>query len=251
VRDEEVLGLLREAAVAVRDAVVGHEGRGLSGDRPTQYVADVVADRAALGVLVTGGLRVLSEESGVTGDGPVTCVLDPIDGSTNFDRGIPYYSTSLCTLDEHGLQCSVVVNHATDTWYEAVRDDVATRDGAAIHPSSVATLRGAIVSFSGLPSRRGGWAQFRALGSASLELCAVADGSLDGFAVVAGSRLSPWDYLGGLHLLRAAGGEIEELDGNELVVADRTGRRLLATATTALRDELHEFVMSLDTAPAP
>ena len=76
-------------------------------------------------------------------------------------------------------------------------------------------------------------------------LCAVADGSLDGFAVVAGSRLSPWDYLGGLHLLQAAGGEIVELDGRELVVADRTGRRLLAAGTVSLRDELGAFVGSL------
>jgi myo-inositol-1(or 4)-monophosphatase len=249
VRDEELLGLLRDAAVAVRDAIAGHEGRGLSGDRPTQYHADVVADAAAVAVLLAGGMRVLSEESDVSGSGPITCVLDPIDGSTNFDRGIPYYSTSLCALDERGARCSVVVNHATNTWYEAVRGAGATRDGAAICPSKVSTMGGAIVSFSGLPPKRGGWAQFRALGSAALELCAVADGSLDGYAVVAGSRLNPWDYLGGLQLLQESGGHVVELDGAPLVVADRTRRRPLAAGSTSLLGELRRFVEGLD-APA-
>ena len=77
------------------------------------------------------------------GTGPLTCVLDPIDGSTNFDRGIPYYATSLCVLDEHGLRCSLVVNLATDTWYEAVRGGGATRDGAPIAPSGVTATRAA------------------------------------------------------------------------------------------------------------
>jgi myo-inositol-1(or 4)-monophosphatase len=250
VRDEEVLGLLRDAAVAVRDAIDGQEGRGLSGDRPTQYHADVVADDAAVAVLVAGGLRVLSEESDVSGEGPITCVLDPIDGSTNFDRGIPYFSTSLCALDEHGARCSVVVNHATDTWYEAVRGAGATRDGAPIAASGVLTMRDAIVSFSGVPTTRGRWAQFRALGSASLELCAVADGSLDGYAVVSGSRLSPWDYLGGLQLLDESGGHVVELDGAPLVVADRTRRRPLAAGSASLLEELRGFVEGLDPPPA-
>jgi len=245
VNDEELLGLLRDAARAVRDVIGGLQGRGLSGGRPTQYHADVVADDAAVAVLVRGGLRVLSEESDVSGDGPIVCVLDPIDGSTNFDRGIPYYSTSLCALDDEGALCSVVVNHATDTWYEAVRGAGATRDGHSIRPSGVLGLNAAIVSFSGLPSARGGWAQFRALGSASLELCAVADGSLDGYAVVANSRLSPWDYLGGIQVLGEAGGFVAELDGAPLVVADRSRRRPIAAGSGALLVELRAFVDGL------
>jgi myo-inositol-1(or 4)-monophosphatase len=251
VRDEELLGLLRDAALAVRDAIGGLQGQGLSGGRPTQYHADVVADAAAVAVLVSGGVRVLSEESDVSGSGPIVCVLDPIDGSTNFDRGIPYYSTSLCAVDEDGARCSVVVNHATDTWYEAVRGAGATRDGASIQPSGVTRLSAAIVSFSGLPSARGAWAQFRALGSASLELCAVADGSLDGYAVVANSRLSPWDYLGGIQVLAESGGHVVELDGAPLVVTDRSRRRPLAAGSAPLLDELHRFVDELDAGHAP
>ena len=243
VRDEEVLGLLRDAAHAVRDAIAGQHGRGLSGDRPTQYHADVVADAAALGVLVTGGLRVVSEESGSTGEGDLVCVLDPIDGSTNFDRGIPFYSTSMCVLDDAGMRCAVVVNLATDTWYEATRRAGATRDGAPIRTSSVTEMRGAIIGFSGLPGRHGGWAQYRALGSASLELCAVADGSLDGYTVVGSARLSPWDYLGGMLVVEEARGTVADLDDDgPLVEMSRSRRRPLAAATPALATALAAFV---------
>jgi fructose-1,6-bisphosphatase/inositol monophosphatase family enzyme len=241
VSDEELAQLLRTAGRAVQAAIGGHRGRGLSGLRATQYHADLVADAAAIEVLAAGGLRVLSEESGSSGEGDRVCVLDPIDGSTNFDRGIPYYSTSMCVLDDLGMCCSLVANLATDTWYEATRGKGATRDGQAIAPSAATGFGGSIVSFSGFPGRHGGWAQLRALGSAALELCAVADGSLDGFAVVGTAQLSPWDYLGGLLVVQEAGGTVVDLDGTELVEASASKHQLCAGGTEALARELAAF----------
>ena len=241
-RDEELLSLLRRAADAVGAAVDGQHRLGPSGLRPTQYRADLLADAAALEVLHAGGLRVVSEESGATGEGELTCVLDPIDGSTNFDRGIPFYSVSMCVLDEGVPRCALVRNLATAMSYEAVRGGGATRDGAAIRVSSATTVATSIVAFSGLPARHGGWAQFRALGAASLELCAVADGSLDAYAVVGSSRLSPWDYLGALLVLQEAGGTIRDAGGLELVEASSARRRPVGAATEALCDAIIEFV---------
>lgn len=241
VTDEELLQLLEHAAVAVKDAVGGLQRQGLSGLRATQYVADLVADEAALSVLLDAGLRVVSEESGQSGEGPLVCVLDPIDGSTNFDRGIPFYSTSMCVLDDEGMRCSVVVNLATDTWYEAVRGKGATRNGAPIEASRIEAISKAIVSCAGTPTMHPGWAQFRALGSASLELCAVADGSLDGFVLVGTARLNPWDYLGGLLVAEEAGALVRDPDGGSLVVATSAPRRLVAAATPQLFEELLAF----------
>lgn len=241
-RDEELLSLLRRAADAVGAAVSGQHRLGASGLRPTQYKADLLADAAALDVLHAGGLRVMSEESGATGDGELTCVLDPIDGSTNFDRGIPFYSVSMCVLDEGLPRCALVRNLATATSYEAVRGAGATRDGAAVRVSAQSALDSSIVAFSGLPARHGGWAQFRALGSASLELCAVADGSLDAYAVVGSSRLSPWDYLGALLVLQEAGGTIRDAEGLELVEASSVRRRPVGAASAVLCDAVIELV---------
>lgn len=236
--DEELLELLRSAALAVRRAVSGQRRLGLSGGRVSQYHADVAADRAALEVLLGGGLSVVSEESGRSGSAALTCVLDPIDGSTNFDRGIPFYSTSMCVLDPEGLRVAVVVNHATDEWYEAARGRGATKDGEPIAPSGSEELARSIVSCAGTPTANPGWAQFRALGSASLEICAVADGTLDGFVLLGGARLHPWDYLGGLLVAREAGAEVVELDDLELEVPEGAPRRLVAASTSALLEVL-------------
>jgi len=242
VRDAEVLSLLRGAADAVGDAIRGGHRQGLSGARPGQYRLDLVADAAALDVLVEGGLRVLSEESGTSGDGPLVCVLDPIDGSTNFDRGIPFYSTSMCVLDADGPRCALVVNQATGTSYAAVRGQGATRDGTDIRVSGATAMSTSIVAFSGLPPRHGGWAQFRALGAASLELCEVADGTLDAYAVVGASKLSPWDYLGALLVVQEAGGCVRDAGGEELIEVSDARRRPVGAASPELCDEVVRFV---------
>jgi fructose-1,6-bisphosphatase/inositol monophosphatase family enzyme len=101
-----------------------------------------------------------------------------------------------------------------------------------------------MVSCAGAPTRNPGWAQFRALGSASLELCAVADGSLDGFVLLGSARLNPWDYLGGLLIAEEAGAIVRETDGLELVVETASPRRLVAASTGELLGELEQFVAS-------
>ncbi len=95
---ESILSHLRACALEIGEAVQAHRGRGFSGVRATQYHLDVVADEVALRVLRGAGYRVVSEESGATGDGEVTVVVDPIDGSTNCDRGVPFFATSLAAM---------------------------------------------------------------------------------------------------------------------------------------------------------
>ena len=126
----------------------------------------------------------MSEESGVSGSGDYTVVVDPIDGSTNCDHGVPFFATSLAVLHGEELVAGLVMNHATGAIYEAEEGAGATRDGEGIGPSGQTDIAQSIVGFSGLPSRHLGWAQYRSLGAASLEICLVADGSLDAFCVV-------------------------------------------------------------------
>jgi fructose-1,6-bisphosphatase/inositol monophosphatase family enzyme len=234
VKDEQILPVLRECAAAISDAIEGHQRRGYSGVRETQYHLDLVADAAALKILRTAGFRVVSEESGVTGDGSLTVVVDPIDGSTNCDRGIPFFATSLAVIRNGELIASLVVNQATGTRFEAMRGAGARRDDVAIRASGLTEMDLALVSFSGLPSRHLGWAQVRALGAASLECCLVADGSLDIFAVAQRSTLSPWDYLGGLLVARESGAHVGEYRGDVLVTDERVGRRPIFAASEEL-----------------
>lgn len=225
---------LRACALEIGASVQDHRGKGFSGRRPTQYHLDLVADEIAVRVLVAAGYRVVSEESGVSGDGAITVVVDPIDGSTNCDHGIPFFATSLAVMSDEQLVAGLVLNHASGTLYEAERGAGAFRDGVAIRTGSQRDFSQAIVGFSGLPDRRLGWAQSRALGAASLEICLVADGSLDAFTVAQHSTLSPWDYLAGLLISREAGAVSSDLLGEPLETSVRVARRPLFAATDEL-----------------
>ena len=238
--DVRLLEVLDEAVRAVRDALDVLEDWGPSGGKPGQYRLDLAADGAALPVLHGAGLTVFSEESGTTGDGGsgLLAVIDPIDGSTNAHRGVPFFSTSICVLDAEGPRVGVVTNQATGVRYAAVRGDGAEKDGRAIAPSGCEDLGAAIVGISGFPGSYPGWAQYRALGAASLECCAVAEGVLDAYLVVGRSTLYSWDYLAGLLICREVGAAEGEREGRDLIVRDASSRRPVVAATRRLADRL-------------
>jgi myo-inositol-1(or 4)-monophosphatase len=230
---EDLLAAFNDAADAAKASLAPLTGAGRRErtERPGQYALDLVADAAILPILHDAGVAVVSEESGRSGpeDAAVTVVLDPVDGSTNCSRDIPYWSISLCALDSDGLLCALVANQATGVRTTAIRGKGARRDGEAIAPSAVRRVEDSVVSLSGIPSRLLPWQQYRALGSAALELCDVASGALDAYLT---SWQSPWDYLGGLLVCREAGATIVEVNGDELAVTDPDARRQLIAAST-------------------
>ena len=218
--NNSLLTPLRECAQEIGEVVKAHRGRGLSGDRATQYHLDIAADDVARRVLGGAGFRIMSEESGVSGHGEFTVVVDPIDGSTNCDRGIPFYSTSLAVMRNDELVAALVMNQATGSVFEAERGSGARRDGLAIAPSGQRDIAHAIVSSSGYPTQNLGWSQNRSLGAASLEICLVADGSLDVYGVAQRSGLNVWDYLAGLLIVREAGAFDADYLDEQLVTSD-------------------------------
>lgn len=230
---DELLALFTRAADAARESLEPLKGaaRRERTGKPGQYALDLVADAAVLPLLHEAGVSVVSEESGRSGapDAPITVVLDPVDGSTNCSRDIPYWSISLCALDEGGPLCALVANQATGVQTTAVRGKGAWRDGEPVAPSAVRRVEDAVVSFSGTPARRLAWKQSRSLGSAALELCDVAVGALDAYLT---SWVSPWDYLGGVLVCQEAGAPVVEAHGEGLVVAETDTRRQLVAAAT-------------------
>ncbi len=238
--DAGLLEVLHAAASAVRSALDRLDDWGLAGTRAGQYRSDLAADAAALAVLDDAGFGIVSEESGAYAvDRPVVVVVDPVDGSTNAARGIPWYATSLSALDAEGPRVAVVVNQASGVRYEATRGGGARRDGRPIRTSGCTALRAAIVGFSGYPPHYLGWSQYRGLGAAALDLSAVADGVLDGYAVVGGSTLGSWDYLGGLVVCTEAGATVGDARNEELVTLDHGARRRpVAGASRELFDSL-------------
>jgi fructose-1,6-bisphosphatase/inositol monophosphatase family enzyme len=250
VDDDQLLEVLHEAVTAVASALEGLGDWGLAGTRPDQYRSDLVADAAAVPVLLQAGLGVLSEESGLDrAERPILAVLDPVDGSTNASLGLPWFATSLCAVDEEGPRVAVVANQASGVRFEAVRGGGARRAGRPLRASSCEALDQAIVGLSGYPARHLGWLQFRALGAAALDLCAVAEGSLDAYVDCSGGGQGPWDYLGGALVCREAGALVTDAQGRQLVALEHSDRRApVAAATPGL---LHSLVRARSALPAP
>lgn len=242
VDDATLLEVLDETSAAIRSALGDLDDWGLAGTRAGQYLSDLAADAAALEVLERAGLGVLSEESGRhRPDAAITVVMDPLDGSTNASRGIPWFATSLCAVDADGPRAALVINLASGVRFEAVRGAGATCDGARLTPSGSEALRESIVALSGFPSRWLGWKQFRALGACALDLCAVAGGVVDGYIDCSWNAHGSWDYLGGLLVCHEAGAVVVDLEGRDLVTFEHTDRRTpIAAATPELLGELIE-----------
>lgn len=239
VEGTDALGLLDEVASAIGVALGHLEDWGLAGTRSGQYLSDLAADAAALEVLEPAGVSVLSEESGRHWqERPVTVVVDPLDGSTNASRGIPWFATSLCAVDGDGPLAALVVNLASDVRFSAVRDKGASAGDRPVKPSAATTMGRSIVGLSGMPPRWLGWKQYRALGAAALDLCAVAGGLIDAYIDCSRSAHGPWDYLGGLLVCMEAGAVVADAEGRDLVVLDHEARRTpVAAATPALLEE--------------
>lgn len=234
------LALLHEVADAVATSFGSVRDFGPSGGRDGQYALDLVADEAALAVLRRAGVGILSEESGFEpGSTGEVVVIDPIDGSTNASRGVPYFATSLCLLDAEGPAVALVANQAGGERYWALRGEGAWRDGERLTPSGCTQFGDAIVGLNGLPPRPLGYAQCRVLGAVALDLCLVASGVLDGYVDCVADAHGGWDFMGGLLICQEAGASIVDLHGRDLVVRDHAARRTpVAAATPELLEAL-------------
>jgi fructose-1,6-bisphosphatase/inositol monophosphatase family enzyme len=233
VTDDVLLEALHEAATAIRAVLDDLPDWGLAGTRAGQYFSDLAADTAALEIFDRAGLGVLSEESGPRHpEREVVVVLDPVDGSTNASRRLPWFATSLCAVDADGARAALVVDQVSGVRYEAVRGGGARADGVAIRPSGCTKVGEAVIALSGYPPHHLGWRQFRALGAAALDLCAVADGRLDGYVDCSTNAHGSWDYLGGMLICEEAGASIVDALDRPLVTLGHTDRRTPVAAGT-------------------
>lgn len=234
--------LFDDIATAIRAGLDELADWGKADGHDGQYTHDVVADDIAVPMLIDAGLGVVSEESPRRDtDRPVVAVIDPIDGSTNASMGLPWFATSICAVDPDGMAASLVVNQATGVTYTAIRGEGAWRDGDRISPTTCDELGDAIVIMNDVPPAGLRPRQYRVLGAAALDICAVADGTADAFADY-GVGLAPWDYLGALLVCQEAGAAAGSFAGADLVDLSNGARHNPVVAGTApVRDALLAF----------
>jgi myo-inositol-1(or 4)-monophosphatase len=199
------------------------------------------------------GDLVLAEESGFharpEGRHARCWVLDPIDGTSNFVRGMfPAWGVSLAFAEREVVHAGGVYFPMTDDMFLAERGAGATRNGEPTAPSSVAEIDVARMELdiSSARYRKTGperapelfrrIGQLRIHGSAVVGLCSIATGDMEGYLHAA---LNPWDYAAGVLIVEEAGGRATRWDGSPLTLFD--GRNSIVATNGAL----HEHVLPL------
>lgn len=193
---------------------------------------------------------ILAEELGMGHQTPSpkgrVWVIDPIDGTNNFVRGLfPMFGISIAFVDGGTCLAGGVAIPMLNHIYMAEKGRGATRNGEPIHVSSVAQVAhaGADIDFGNQACRWQTLARghelicklghVRGIGATVVGMCSVACGELDVFFHV---NLSPWDYAAAQLIVSEAGGRVTTLHGEELSALD--GSKGVLASNGHIHDEL-------------
>jgi myo-inositol-1(or 4)-monophosphatase len=219
-----------ETAAAVGDAIVQSDVQIVTRKRGRANfatAADHAAEKAVIERLARHdpGVPVLAEESpkAALRRAERLWVVDPIDGTLNFSRAIPFYCVVIAYVEGGRTRAAAVHAPRTGETFSASEGRGATRNGAAIRVGSVTKLAEAFAVASlafGATKRKDSrfvtlnstCARLRVLGSAALEMCYVATGTFDLFVHEA---LSPWDVAASAFIAREAGASVLSLKTGE------------------------------------
>ncbi len=190
------------------------------------------------------------EGADATGTSGLSWVVDPIDGTVNFVYGHAQYATSIAVEDVDGPLVAVVHAPVTGQTWTAVRGGGAFLDGTAVSTTTCAQLDTALIAtgFGYRAERRASQAavvaqvlplvrDIRRCGAASLDLCEVACGRLDGYYE---QGLQRWDLAAGGLIVREAGGLVSGLEGRPASEA------MTVAAGPALQPHLVDLLTALD-----
>ena len=212
----------------------------LKGAKDLVTELDTASEALIIGMLLQQfpGHGILAEEGDYpAGDGHHTWIIDPIDGTTNFAHGFPWFCSSIALECDGRLAVGVIYNPMTDELFTATAGGGAFLNGRRLQVSQRAPLSGALLG-TGFPydcathpennfdnfirfqkAARG----IRRAGAAALDLAYLAAGRLDGFWEV---KLKPWDVAAGTLLIKEAGGTVSAFDGSPYEVRNH---RILAS----------------------
>ncbi|RUO78457.1 inositol-1-monophosphatase [Pseudidiomarina taiwanensis] len=194
------------------------------------FVSEI--DKAAEAAII-GAIRknypdhsIIAEESGTTAgaESEHEWIIDPLDGTTNYLRGIPHFAISIAYRVKGVVQVAVVYDPLREDLFTAVKGGGAQLNGKRLRVKAKRDLDGALLA-TGFPFKRKALsdvylavfadlfedvADMRRAGAAALDLAYVAAGRVDGFFEFA---LQPWDMAAGALLVREAGGLVADFNG--------------------------------------
>ena len=223
-----VVAIARQAGELLRAYLDRERSMSLKG--PGDLLTD--ADHASEALIVEALNRhfpdhtIIAEEgSGVERESAYAWLIDPLDGTCNYAHGFEFFSISLALIEQRTPILAVVYDPVRDLLFTAERGRGAQRNERPIRVSAAPNLAAALVAtgfpYSVATSAANNAAEFarvqaqaqgvRNIGSAVLELAAVAAGRLDAYWAVG---LQPWDTAASALLIAEAGGYVSEWSGD-------------------------------------
>jgi len=193
----------------------------------------------------------LGEESGnrekLPADDNIVWVVDPLDGTTNYVHGFPFYSVSVAAVRGDSILAGVIYDPVHDLCYRAAAGEGAWLGDQRLSASRVEKLSESLVAVSFPPRVTaespdlvdflavvGRCQAVRRTGSAALNLAAVAAGQLDAHWAW---QINPWDVAAGILLIREAGGVVSDVRGEPF---DLWQANYLTAGTAELHSELRD-----------
>jgi myo-inositol-1(or 4)-monophosphatase len=254
--------LLDLAIRAARDAgdlvrqVPGRDLRASTKSSPTDFVTEMdsasetMIRQTILGARPDDGI-IGEEGTSLVSRSGVSWLVDPIDGTTNYLRGMPNYSVSIAAIRSNETLVGVVYDPSLEETFSAINGQGAALNGQSINCSTTLLQESIIgTGFSYLSSNRTRQAEIlrtllpcigdiRRPGSAAVSLCWVACGRLDAFYE---KWLQPWDYAAGALIAREAGADV--LGAGQKPLQDRLIVASAPSLTIQLREILSGSVQS-------
>jgi myo-inositol-1(or 4)-monophosphatase len=242
------------AAMPTRDERERPVGQGKGGD--ITAALDEASERAVLAHFDRPDIRIVSEEIGISGEGPVTVVVDPIDGSQNAERGIPYFALSVAVAEGGTTMDDVVFgfvhDFGSDEEWTALKGGGAFLDGEPLtgEPKehieflSIEATRAALVldrleKLAPLTDR------VRVMGAQAITFCHLAAGRTDAAVCLKPSRSV--DFAAAQLLIRERGFAVHAIDGPPVpeIPLDLEARsRICAARTEELAQRIAAAVRS-------
>ncbi len=236
-------------------------GVGAGGDK--MKLVDLAAEKAIVETLLESDISftLVSEESGIKqfGAEPAGCfvTVDPIDGTTNFVRGLPFYCTSIAISDQpasSAVSAACVADLFHGTTYMAFEGEGAFRDGKKTAPSSRVALDEAVIGLDLNTYRVKSIApqvsaliqetkHVRHFGANALELCYVAEGLTDAFVDVRG-KLRATDVAAAFFILKEAGATVTSPEGKpiNLQLDPKQTVRFVASGNKAIHERILKLI---------
>lgn len=198
--------------------------------RPGDFVSEVDRDAEAAIIDVLKAAypshAILAEESGAKGNSDHVWIIDPLDGTTNFLRGVPQYCVSIALAVKGQVTQGVVFDPLKNELFTASRGNGAYLNDRRIRVASTRLLADSLIG-TGFPFKKDSdfdgylrafgemtrrCAGIRRPGAAALDLAYVACGRYDGFWE---QGLSKWDMAAGTLMVREAGGIVSDFAGSD------------------------------------